>query len=57
MWFVCLHAIHHYALARVILVHELGLHIDNNFGVAPSTIVFRMWGRARDGESEEKSKL
>lgn len=28
MWFVCLHAIHHFALARVILVHELGLIIE-----------------------------
>ena len=46
MWFVCLHAIHHFALARVILVHELGLKIDDNFGVAPSTLLFREWNKA-----------
>lgn len=54
LWFVCLHAIHHYALARVILVHELGLQIKDSFGVAPSTIVMRLW---RQAYSQEKSKL
>ena len=54
MWFVCLHAIHHYALARVILVHELGLRINDSFGVAPSTMVMRLW---RQASSQEKSKL
>ena len=54
MWFVCLHAIHHYALARVILVHELGLRIDDSFGVAPSTMVMRLW---RQASSQEKSRL
>lgn len=54
MWFVCLHAIHHYALSRVILVHELGLRIDDSFGVAPSTMVMRLWRKA---SSQEKSKL
>lgn len=53
MWFVCLHAIHHYALARVILVHELGLQINDSFGVAPSTLVMRLWRQA----SQERSKL
>ncbi len=42
LWFCGLHAIHHYALARVILVKELGLKgIDDQFGVAPSTLVHR----------------
>ena len=44
LWFCGLHAIHHYALARVILVNELGLNpIDKQFGVAPSTLVHREW--------------
>ncbi|SPO31685.1 uncharacterized protein UTRI_06610_B [Ustilago trichophora] len=44
LWFCGLHAIHHYALARVILVKELGLKgIDDQFGVAPSTLVHREW--------------
>lgn len=44
LWFCGLHAIHHYALARVILVKELGLQgIDDQFGVAPSTLVHREW--------------
>ncbi|UZJ54444.1 hypothetical protein CBS101457_003764 [Exobasidium rhododendri] len=46
MWFVCLHAIHHFALARVILVHELRLSIEDEFGVAPSTLLFREWNKA-----------
>lgn len=44
LWFCGLHAIHHYALARVILVKELGLKgVDDQFGVAPSTLVHREW--------------
>lgn len=44
LWFCGLHAIHHYALARVILVRELDLkRIDDQFGVAPSTLVHREW--------------
>lgn len=46
LWFCGLHAIHHYALARVILVKELNLtNIDTQFGVAPSTLVHRQWRR------------
>ena len=46
LWFCGLHAIHHYALARVILVQELELKgIDAQFGVAPSTLVHREWRR------------
>ncbi|TKY86970.1 hypothetical protein EX895_003647 [Sporisorium graminicola] len=44
LWFCGLHAIHHYALARVILVKELELEgVDDQFGVAPSTLVHREW--------------
>ncbi|KAJ9476220.1 hypothetical protein PHBOTO_006302 [Pseudozyma hubeiensis] len=44
LWFCGLHAIHHYALARVILVKELELKgINDQFGVAPSTLVHREW--------------
>ncbi|CCF48732.1 hypothetical protein NDA11_001637 [Ustilago hordei] len=47
LWFCGLHAIHHYALARVILVKELGLEgIEEQFGVAPSTLVHREWRKA-----------
>ena len=46
VWFCALHAIHHYALARVILVRELELDIDAEFGVAPSTLVHRQWKRS-----------
>jgi len=40
LWFVALHAIHHYALVRV-LAGELGLTVDDTFGVAPSTLKYR----------------
>ncbi|CBQ71431.1 conserved hypothetical protein [Sporisorium reilianum SRZ2] len=44
LWFCGLHAIHHYALARVILIKELELEgVDEQFGVAPSTLVHREW--------------
>lgn len=33
--FVNAHAIHHYALMRVIATSELGLSIDKGFGAAP----------------------
>jgi hypothetical protein len=47
LWFCGLHAIHHYALARVMLVKERGLEgIDDQFGVAPSTLVHREWCRS-----------
>ncbi|EST06763.1 hypothetical protein PSEUBRA_003745 [Kalmanozyma brasiliensis GHG001] len=63
LWFCGLHAIHHYALARVILVKELGLKgIDDQFGVAPSTLVHREWRKesnradvARDAVSQGKN--
>ncbi|KAH9823854.1 hypothetical protein DFH28DRAFT_943781 [Melampsora americana] len=38
LWFASLHAIHHYALIRVIVTGELGLQLPHDFGVAPSTI-------------------
>ncbi|KAI7967165.1 hypothetical protein MJO29_000442 [Puccinia striiformis f. sp. tritici] len=38
LWFVCLHATHHYALIRVIVTGELKLELPKQFGVAPSTL-------------------
>ncbi|CAO1622519.1 unnamed protein product [Parajaminaea phylloscopi] len=54
IWFICLHSIHHFALARVVL-KELGVsdQISAEFGVAPSTLVYRSWGRAQDRESKK----
>ncbi|KAG0140803.1 hypothetical protein CROQUDRAFT_26600, partial [Cronartium quercuum f. sp. fusiforme G11] len=37
LWFASLHAIHHYALIRVIVTGELGLELPSEFGLAPST--------------------
>lgn len=37
LWFGSLHAIHHWSMVRVI-AGELGLTLNANFGVAPSTI-------------------
>ncbi|KAG9049147.1 hypothetical protein FS837_011066 [Tulasnella sp. UAMH 9824] len=40
LWFVALHAIHHYAVVRM-LAGELELDVDETFGVAPSTLQYR----------------
>ncbi|GAA6008638.1 hypothetical protein JCM11491_003378 [Sporobolomyces phaffii] len=40
LWFASFHAVHHFALIRVIL-GELGLEVGDDFGVAPSTLVHR----------------
>jgi hypothetical protein len=40
IWFASFHAVHHFALIRVIL-GELGLKVGDDFGVAPSTLVHR----------------
>ncbi|KAG8908548.1 hypothetical protein FRB99_005908 [Tulasnella sp. 403] len=40
LWFVALHAIHHYAVIRT-LAGELNLSVDETFGVAPSTLRYR----------------
>jgi len=40
LWFVALHAIHHYAVIRV-LAGELGLTVEETFGIAPSTLQYR----------------
>ncbi|CAJ0883251.1 12568_t:CDS:2 [Entrophospora sp. SA101] len=37
LWFCCHHAIHHYALIKVICI-ELNIQCPKNFGVAPSTL-------------------
>ncbi|KAG8733731.1 hypothetical protein FRC11_003347 [Ceratobasidium sp. 423] len=48
LWFGSLHAIHHWSMVRVI-AGELGLTLDVNFGVAPSTINYH--------QNEGKSKI
>ncbi|KAG9009927.1 hypothetical protein FRB90_008067 [Tulasnella sp. 427] len=40
LWFTALHAIHHYAVIRM-LAGELALDVDDTFGVAPSTLKYR----------------
>ncbi|KAH8120567.1 hypothetical protein DFH11DRAFT_74317 [Phellopilus nigrolimitatus] len=40
LWFCALHAVHHWAMVRVI-AGELGIQLDDSFGVAPSTILHR----------------
>jgi len=48
LWFVALHAIHHFSLLRVIAAGELGMKLADNFGVAPSTLAFREAAKASD---------
>jgi len=43
LWFVSLHAIHHWSMVRVI-AHEMGLQLEETFGVAPSTMAYRELG-------------
>ncbi|KAK4052033.1 hypothetical protein OIV83_002327 [Microbotryomycetes sp. JL201] len=45
LWFCILHATHHLALLRVIIVGELGLSLPATFGTAPSTLVHRSWDK------------
>jgi len=52
LWFVALHAIHHYAIIRV-LAGELELIVDETFGVAPSTLRYRQ----QDLRDSEKAKI
>ncbi|CAG8713535.1 9240_t:CDS:2, partial [Acaulospora morrowiae] len=39
LWFCCHHAVHHYALIRVICI-ELKIPFPEDFGVAPSTLLY-----------------
>ncbi|BGP53442.1 hypothetical protein JCM8202_001085 [Rhodotorula sphaerocarpa] len=41
LWFASFHAVHHFALIRVIAAGELGVEVPKDFGVAPSTLVHR----------------
>ncbi|GAA6043743.1 hypothetical protein JCM8097_000507 [Rhodosporidiobolus ruineniae] len=41
LWFASFHAVHHFALVRVIACGELGLTVPDDFGVAPSTLKHR----------------
>ncbi|CEL52377.1 FK506-binding protein 5 OS=Rhizopus delemar (strain RA 99-880 / ATCC MYA-4621 / FGSC 9543 / NRRL 43880) GN=FKBP5 PE=3 SV=1 [Rhizoctonia solani AG-1 IB] len=43
LWFGSLHAIHHWSMVRVI-AGELGLTLNANFGIAPSTINYHKDG-------------
>ncbi|KDQ20549.1 hypothetical protein BOTBODRAFT_100738 [Botryobasidium botryosum FD-172 SS1] len=43
LWFVSLHAIHHWSMVRVIAA-EMGLEVEETFGVAPSTMAYRELG-------------
>ncbi|GAA6048185.1 hypothetical protein JCM3770_003701 [Rhodotorula araucariae] len=53
LWFASFHAVHHFALIRVIAAGELGLEVPANFGVAPSTLVHRQ----QQGEDSATLKL
>ncbi|BGP45575.1 hypothetical protein JCM10450v2_001394 [Rhodotorula kratochvilovae] len=53
LWFASFHAVHHFALIRVIAAGELGLEVTPDFGVAPSTLVHRQ----QEEESASSSKL
>lgn len=52
LWFVALHAIHHFSLLRVIACGELHLAVPDNFGVAPSTLAFRQVAKDTRGKLE-----
>ncbi|KAM0788035.1 hypothetical protein ACM66B_006234 [Microbotryomycetes sp. NB124-2] len=54
LWFCILHATHHLALLRVIVVGELGLPLERSFGVAPSTIVHRSWDQQHRQATPER---
>jgi len=45
LWFVSLHAIHHWSMVRVIAA-EMGLQVEETFGVAPSTMAYRELGNS-----------
>ncbi|KAK4051268.1 hypothetical protein OIO90_004749 [Microbotryomycetes sp. JL221] len=62
LWFCMLHATHHLALLRVIVVGELGLELPPTFGTAPSTLVQRTTREQQHRMTDEsptktKSKL
>lgn len=39
LWFASLHATHHFALIKAIVIGDLGLQLPAEFGVAPSTLI------------------
>ncbi|WWC91297.1 uncharacterized protein L201_006240 [Kwoniella dendrophila CBS 6074] len=41
LWYISLHAIHHFSMLRTIAVHEHGLELPIEFGTAPSTLLYR----------------
>jgi len=40
LWFAAHHAIHHWAMVRVVAA-EQNINVDDSFGVAPSTLLYR----------------
>ncbi|WVF65665.1 hypothetical protein IAT40_000396 [Kwoniella sp. CBS 6097] len=62
LWYISLHAIHHFSMLRTIAVHEHGLELPVEFGTAPSTLLYRGLGWRPPTENKEiqvtvKSKL
>ena len=51
--FASLHSIHHYALARVILVNELKVKVGSEFGYAPSTLTRKEYRRRQQQQQQE----
>ncbi|OCF31390.1 hypothetical protein I316_06995 [Kwoniella heveanensis BCC8398] len=62
LWYISLHAIHHFSMLRTIAVHEHGLELPVEFGTAPSTLLYRGLSWKPPTENKEvqvtvKSKL
>ena len=57
LWFVSLHAIHHFSLLRVIACAELNLKLPDNFGVAPSTLALREYAKGSEKGSVPPEKM
>ncbi|WVQ93312.1 hypothetical protein IAU59_000380 [Kwoniella sp. CBS 9459] len=62
LWYISLHAIHHFSMLRTIAVHEHGLELPVEFGTAPSTLLYRGLSWRPPTENKEvqvsvKSKL
>jgi hypothetical protein len=57
LWFVALHAIHHFSLLKVIATGELGMELSPTFGVAPSTLAFREVSKAKDTDNMSPAEM
>ncbi|KAI9311318.1 hypothetical protein BX666DRAFT_1997159 [Dichotomocladium elegans] len=47
LWYCCMHAIHHYASIKAICI-ENGIPVNEDFGVAPSTILYHQHRKLND---------